>query len=338
MNEQSHFIEASDGLTLHAREWGGAGMCDTPLVCLPGLSRNTRDFNAVATFLSDPDGPATRVVAIDYRGRGGSGRDPEWQKYSLPVEQADILAVLDHLAIARADFLGTSRGGLHMMGLAGVRPGLIRKAILNDIGPVLEMEGLRHISTTVGFAEPEPDWASAAESLRARLTRSFPALDAEGWLRFARQLYRKRADGRLVLDYDPALGNTLRDIDFSQPFPPLWEAFAGLAGSAHSVESVGESSAKTDADASARVTSREQPGGGVAAGSPGTDAQAMAPGEARPVLVLRGALSDLLSAATVREMQSRHPHVEAMEIPDEGHAPLLWQRAVHERIAAFLAA
>src|SRR5215217_3162991 len=103
-------VSAPDGLKLHVRSYGPPLASALPVVCLPGLARTSADFHALATALAaDPTEPR-RVLALDYRGRGGSEYDPDPGNYSLPVELADLTAVLTALNIAPAVFIGTSRG------------------------------------------------------------------------------------------------------------------------------------------------------------------------------------------------------------------------------------
>ncbi len=276
-----------DGLRLFARAWGPQDGSEPPIVCLPGLSRNARDFERLAAYFSAPSGLSRRVIALDYRGRGGSEWALDWHSYTLPVEQLDILALLGHAGIAHADFIGTSRGGLHIMMLAAGTPGLIRKAVLNDIGPVIEAEGLRRISTTVGIKPAHATWDAAAQALRREQGAIFPKLDDGDWLGYARQIFRER-DGKIIADYDPALGKTLEDMDFSNAPPPLWELFAAL--------------------------------------------------QDVPVMAVRGALSDILSAETVAEMDARHSRFSHVAVPDQGHAPLLRDTQTLQALAAFLGA
>src|SRR5690348_12936802 len=137
---ESIFVTASDGLKLHVREYGDGRRRGLPVVCLPGLSRTTEDFDALASALA-ADG-ARRVLALDYRGRGLSDHDPNAENYSIPIELDDLLSVLAARAVGSAVFVGTSRGGLILMALAALRPGPIAGAVLNDIGPVIEPQGL----------------------------------------------------------------------------------------------------------------------------------------------------------------------------------------------------
>ena len=117
----SIFISAPDGLKLHVRCYGQRSTETTPVVCLPGLARTEADFEPLASALSH-DPRSRRVIALDYRGRGLSSYDRKPANYSLPVELADVLAVLTALDAAPAIFVGTSRGGILSMLLAAVRP------------------------------------------------------------------------------------------------------------------------------------------------------------------------------------------------------------------------
>lgn len=288
METEHRIITASsaDGLKIVARDWGPENSPQRPIVCLPGLTRNARDFNDLASHFSNPDGPNRRVIGVDYRGRGLSDHDPDWQNYSLPVEQLDILAVLDHAKITKADVIGTSRGGLHIMLLATAKPDILGKAVINDIGPVIELSGLQRLAATIGLKSAQVDWASAAAALRAEQHALYPDLNDAGWLQFARQIYREEA-GAVIPDYDLKIRKTLENIGLTEPPAALWELYAGL--------------------------------------------------QALPTLALRGALSDLLSEETLREMHAHHRQLESLTIENQGHAPLLWDTPTLQAVEHFLA-
>lgn len=276
--------QSRDGLTLSGRVWGEDTAPGLPLLCLPGLTRNADDFDAIAATLSSGPTPR-RVVCFDFRGRGGSAHAPV-ETYTPATEADDTALGLAALGIDRAAILGTSRGGMVTMVLALTKPDLVAAAILNDIAPVIETAGLVRIAGYVGVAPPA-DWDEAAAMLKASQGEMFPSLDAAGWRRFARQLFRD-ADGRPVLSYDPKIGDAFRAFDPEKPMPPFWPAFEALASV--------------------------------------------------PTMVIHGALSDILSAATVGEMAARHPHLTVHTVADEGHAPLLWDEATQHAVAHFLAA
>ena len=216
---------ADDGIELHGRIYGDRHDGSRPIVCLAGLSRNGRDFHQIATLLARR-GP--RVVTLDYRGRGLSAWDPDPAHYNLVREAQDVLQAAAHLGIEEADFIGTSRGGLILHFLPAMAPGLVRSAILNDVGPVIEAEGLRRIRDYLS-ARPEPEnFTEAARQLKATHGGDFTVLTDDDWLEMADAIFRK-VGGKIVPDYDPALVEPLRTMDFSQTPPQLWEQFQNLS-------------------------------------------------------------------------------------------------------------
>ena len=221
------FVSASDGLALHARDYGPRLSLALPVVCLPGLTRNSTDFHHLARVLAGDAERPRRVLALDYRGRGLSAYDLDWRRYDLRVELNDVLQVLTAAGVSEAVLVGTSRGGLLTMALCAARPALLRAAVLNDIGPVIENTGLARIRGYVGKL-PEPrDLADGARILRERNVREFPGLSEEAWRFFAGGSWREE-DGRVVLSYDRALMRTLEPLDLTKPQPPLWSLFEGL--------------------------------------------------------------------------------------------------------------
>jgi pimeloyl-ACP methyl ester carboxylesterase len=275
---------APDGLRLHARVHPGA-RGRPPIVCLPGLTRNARDFDALAQALSREAGPRPMIVAFDYRGRGLSQHDRDWRNYDVRVEAADVVAGLTALGIEHGVFIGTSRGGLIIHLLAAMRPGLMKGVVLNDFGPRLEGAGLAQIRAYLERAPKPKDMTEAVLIQKTANAQAFPALGDADWERLVRAQYVE-ADGAPVPAYDPALFKTLASIDFSNPLPEFWPQFAGLAQI--------------------------------------------------PVLAIRGANSKLLSAATLAEMERRHPDIETVTVEGQGHAPLLETAGLPARIAAFL--
>jgi pimeloyl-ACP methyl ester carboxylesterase len=282
--------KSRDGLTLVGRQWlpcasqaSGRGANAIPVLCLPGLSRNTRDFNDIAQFLQSR---GHRVIALDYRGRGKSSWDPDWRNYALPVEENDIEAAIEVLELDRFALLGTSRGGLHAL-LMGLRYPATRMAavIFNDIGPHIEMQAIHRIAATLGRNMKYPSFHDLGRALEQLLGDQFPAFVSDDWIRLAGQLASGR-DGQVVLDYDPALAHQFASLDDAAPAPDLWPLYEKL-----------------------------------------TD---------RPVLVLRGEHSDLLSPQTCRRMVESHPHAQVRTVSGQGHAPVLWDRETQETISGFL--
>jgi pimeloyl-ACP methyl ester carboxylesterase len=281
----STFITAPDGLRLHALCYGQRSSPKTPVVCLPGLARTAADFDVLAAALTRDGAHPRRVIALDYRGRGRSDYDRNADNYSPPVELADVLAVVTALDAMPAIYIGTSRGGILAMLLAAVRPTAIAGVVLNDIGPVIEAQGLMRIKGYVGKLPQPRNFEDAAEILRRLFHGQFPKLAHDDWLASARRTF-KEENGRMVPNYDVRLAKSLEAISPDQPIPDLWKQF----------------------DALAHV----------------------------PVMAIRGGNSDLLSPATVDAMRARHSGLEAFEVADQGHAPLLTDADTIAQIAEFV--
>ncbi|MBX5088963.1 alpha/beta fold hydrolase [Rhizobium lentis] len=227
---QERFYSSSDGLTLYARDYRPdepAAAERLPVICLPGLTRNTRDFHPLALLLCrDKTGPR-RVITLDSRGRGNSAWDENKANYNLAVETADIVAACTAFGIERAIFIGTSRGGLILHLIAATRPDLLEAVILNDIGPAIEARGLALIRDYLNSGRTPADWKEAADILLENHGASFTALAAEDWREMTLALYRD-VGGRPVADFDPAIAEALRSIDFSQSLPDFWAQFESL--------------------------------------------------------------------------------------------------------------
>jgi pimeloyl-ACP methyl ester carboxylesterase len=222
------FYAAPDGLDLHARVYGDATSGRWPVVCLPGLTRNSRDFHDLALYLSARTNDPRKVVAFDYRGRGQSAHDPNAGNYNVGVEAGDVLAGLAALSIEEAAFIGTSRGGLIIHVLGAMRPSVLKAIVLNDIGPAIEAAGLAHIRSYVEPAPKPKTHAEAASAQRSVHGGDFPALAGEDWDRMVWALYRETDTG-LLPDFDPKLVETLANLDLTQPLPTLWPQFEALA-------------------------------------------------------------------------------------------------------------
>jgi pimeloyl-ACP methyl ester carboxylesterase len=224
----SRFTLARDGLRLHYFEYGSGSDSGTPVVCLPGLARTAEDFDCLAQALSGPDAkPRRRILSLDYRGRGGSAWDHDWTHYNLQTEHEDILAALEAAGIANAIFVGTSRGGLHIMLLATTQPTLLRAAVINDIGPVIEPLGLMRVKSYVGKLPPLGSWKDVVNYLRSVAGAYFTGITEADWETYARLTFRED-NGRFVLRYDPALGRTLDAIGADSAQPDLWPAYEAL--------------------------------------------------------------------------------------------------------------
>jgi pimeloyl-ACP methyl ester carboxylesterase len=224
----SRFIRAVDGLRLHALDYPappGDGARALPVVCLPGLARSADDFDRVASALQ-ADG--RRILALDYRGRGRSDWDPDWRRYDFDVEQGDIAAQLADAGVAQAVFIGTSRGGLHTMRIAARRPGVVRAAVLNDIGPKIEHAGLLRIKRYVGRLPPIPTMREAIALMRMTAGVDFSGVSAQEWDAYARLTFVEK-DGKVELRYDPELSHTLDSVEPDVAPEEYWEDFAALS-------------------------------------------------------------------------------------------------------------
>jgi pimeloyl-ACP methyl ester carboxylesterase len=228
-----HF-SSRDGLKLHARitePAGGTHADALPVVALPGLTRNARDFDALARLLATDALRPRRLIAFDYRGRGLSQWDADWRNYSIPVEADDVLQGLAALDIAKAHVIGTSRGGLILHVLAALRPGLMASVTLNDVGPEIGGAGLMQIRVALDrMPAHHASMEEAARWLMQIHSKAFPLLGAAEFAEMAHCVFRAQPDGRVTADHDPALLNTLKAINFDEPLPTLWPQFAGLKG------------------------------------------------------------------------------------------------------------
>lgn len=282
-NRFSCLYTTTDGLRLHAFSYGDEFSKLTPVVCLSGLARTALDFEPLAIELAKT---GRRVLAIDYRGRGDSEWDANPKHYNLWKEGRDIRGFLKAESISQAIFIGTSRGGLHIMLLGLLRPSLIKAAVINDIGPTIEMSGLMRIKGYVGKLPPPRDLAHAVELLKAFGEKQFTAFDDEAWHWLAHTTWRETANG-LEARYDPNLSVALRSLMKGKKPPSLWALFWFL--------------------------------------------------RKKPLLVLRGENSDILSAETLIAMQLRHPRCETYTVEGQGHAPSLRDQASIQRILDFIA-
>jgi pimeloyl-ACP methyl ester carboxylesterase len=224
-------FSARDGLRLYARHYpapsSASGSVRRPVLCLAGLSRNSRDFHHLATALASHAEAARDVYALDSRGRGLSEHDRDWKNYSLLVELNDALDFMTMKGLHGAAVIGTSRGGVIAMMMAVLRPGAIGAAVLNDIGPVIEPEGLARITAYIGRMPVPADWEEAARVVYEMNMRQFPAVPAADWAEQARAWFNEDDNGLPALGYDPDLAKALSVMD--GPLPELWPQFGALA-------------------------------------------------------------------------------------------------------------
>jgi len=285
------WLKTADGLTLYARDYGnprdsargyGKDSASLTVLCLPGLTRNSADFEELAERLCK----RYRVITMDPRGRGRSAYDPDPSHYQLKTYVADAFALLDAMDVDRVALVGTSMGGLMSMLMTATAPQRIRGVVLNDIGPVVEASGLARIQGYVGKQHPVTGWDDAVEVAKANNSQAFPDFSDAQWLAFTRRIFRENAEGRPELAYDPAISSPIKQDQQAAVPADLWGVFDALT--------------------------------------------------ATPLLVVRGTLSDILSAETVKQMAARHRSMQHIEVARVGHAPLLTEPQATAAIEGFL--
>jgi pimeloyl-ACP methyl ester carboxylesterase len=210
-------LQAWDGLELHVREWGGGPA--TPLLCLPGLVRSSGDFDHFAASHAE----GRRIVAVDYPGRGRSGRATDIKRYAPEACLRDVLDVCAAMHLNRVIAIGTSFGGLLAMGIATIRPAMLEAIVLNDVGPELGAAGAAFLRGFVAEDPALPGLDAAAAYLRAKLPDLSLTTDAD-WRRFAALTYEPGPDGRLHPSWDTRIAELME-----APMRDLWPLFRALA-------------------------------------------------------------------------------------------------------------
>lgn len=270
-----------DGLRLHYRDYPGRAD-RPPLLCLPGLTRNGRDFEGLAARLAGE----WRVICPDLRGRGDSAYAKDSASYN-PLQYVDDLGQLfEQAGLEKVVAIGTSLGGILTMILALTGPERLAGAVLNDIGPVIEPAGIERIRGYVGKGGSFPTWVHAARAIEEAQAANFPDWQLADWLVMAKRAMVVGSNGRIQFDYDMKIAEPLARPG-GEAGVDLWPGVAALAG--------------------------------------------------LPVLVLRGALSDLFSAETQDRMVGMLPGAEAVTVPRVGHAPTLDEPAARDAIDRLLA-
>lgn len=273
-----------DGLDLYARDYGATENGRLPVICIPGLTRNSRDFETLAPWIA---AQGRRVFAVDLRGRGRSAYDSNPRRYRPAVYADDMASLLKAIGAKQAVFIGTSLGGLTTMMIAARRPHLIGAAVLNDVGPHVAKAGLKRIAGYSGKNAPVRTWADAAAYAKRINGAALPHYGDADWDELARRLFKAGADGAPVLDYDLRVVSKAPGWLIALTEPLLWAACRKLARHA-------------------------------------------------PLLVLRGATSDVLDQPTLRRMSGLRGNVSTAEVPGVGHAPTLDEPAAREALADFL--
>ncbi|MFS2111357.1 alpha/beta fold hydrolase [Sphingomonas sp. Sphisp140] len=266
-NYSDGFWWSRDGIRLHYREY--AGPADKPpVLCFPGLTRNARDYEALAERLAGQ----WRVLCVEFRGRGESGYAKDPMSYVPLTYFQDVEALLEELKVDRFVAVGTSLGGLVTMLLAATERDKLAGVVLNDVGPEINPAGLARIRTYVGKGVWYPTWMHAARALASGNADVYPNYAIEDWLRMAKRLYRVNSSGRIVLDYDMKIAEPFR-VPGNEAGPDMWPTIDAMNG--------------------------------------------------RPLLIVRGERSDILSEETAAKMVARVPGAELVTVPGIGHAPTL---------------
>jgi pimeloyl-ACP methyl ester carboxylesterase len=274
---------SADGLSLYAKSYCPEDARLTVL-CLHGLTRNHQDFEPMIAAL-----PAHyRFIAVDVRGRGKSAHDPQPDNYDPRIYAKDMAGLLDKLGLSRVALIGTSMGGLISILMIRTMKERVAGIVLNDVGPVVEKDGIARIASYAGKVRPVTGWESAADAVKTIQGAAFPDMPEERWMDFARRTYKELPGGEVVLDYDPNIARSLGKV---KPGPLtnffLWRVFSAT--------------------------------------------------KKAPLLVVRGEMSDILSARTAELMVKRHPDARLATVPRVGHAPILDEPQAVSAITDFLA-
>jgi len=276
VTHSEHQYSSPDGLSLYYRSYGSG---NDVIVCLPGMTRNSKDFDDLAEHLS----AHWRVICPDFRGRGQSAWDSNPNNYHPLTYAKDTWALLDGLGVQRFVVIGTSLGGLVAMIMAQQQNDRVKAVVINDIAPEVPPDAAARILNYLGRIPPVANWEAAAARSRQTYELALPGLPDEFWHSWVRQSYRQDESGKIVPDMDPAIGDAVRKT--AAAGFDTWELFRELTV---------------------------------------------------PCLLLRGALSDVLTEDTAKRMKALKPHMELVTVPDRGHAPLLNEESSRTAIDTFL--
>ena len=247
---QDGYWWSNDGLRLHYRDYPGGGDGLPVLLCLPGLTRNVRDFEGLADALAGE----YRLVVAEFRGRGESAQAKDPMTYVPFVYLQDVERLTEELNLRRFVAVGTSLGGVVTMLMAATGRDEMAGAILNDVGPEISAAGLARIRAYVGKSANFPTWMHAARSLAEANATIYPDYTIEDWLRMAKRLHRLTPQGRIVLDYDMKIAEPFR-FPGNEAGPDMWKAFDALA-SMPLLLVRGETSDILEADVAERMSAR----------------------------------------------------------------------------------
>ena len=218
----SCFYRSSDGLKLHYRDYTGPPDAPFTVLCIPGLTRNARDFEDLAPHLAT----RYRVLVAELRGRGLSEYAKDAATYVPGIYVRDMGNLIKATGLRHVALIGTSLGGIISMVMAGVVPAKLLGVVLNDIGPELDPAGLTRIASYLGKSKPITTWEDAADAIKMLDGVIYPAYQQSDWLRMARRRFVEE-EGGVRPDYD---------LNISKPFAgsakavDLWPFFLSLRG------------------------------------------------------------------------------------------------------------
>ena len=259
-------------------EWGDENN-PRVVICVHGLSRNGRDFDVVADALSTD----FRVLCPDIPGRGQSDWLASAEQYSIPTYVQFSNAMLTQFGVQTYDWIGTSMGGLIGMVMAASPGSTMKRFVINDIGPTLEVEAITRIASYVGQAPHFASYPELYAAARTAITTFGPLTEAQYQHMVSTSCWQ-RADGRWEFNMDPKVGDAFR-AGLAAPAADLWPLWLAVT---------------------------------------------------QPTLILRGANSDLLSAATLAKMLETHPNARALTIANTGHAPMIFDAPTVNVVVDFL--
>ncbi|WFL77560.1 alpha/beta hydrolase [Altererythrobacter arenosus] len=216
-----------DDLTLHYRDYAGPedAASRAPVICMHGLTRNARDFAPLAEHIAQH----RRVIVPEMRGRGLSDYAKDSATYNPLTYVGDVAALLAEQKIERFVAIGTSLGGLMTMLIAATDPSKIVGAVLNDIGPEVNPDGIERIKGYVGHGRSFPTWIHAARAIKETQEVAFPDFTLDDWIDAAKRGMVLGQNGRISFDYDMAIAEPFRIPGNAAP-PDLWPAFEALGG------------------------------------------------------------------------------------------------------------
>ena len=277
--DSSKFYTSDDGLQLHYRDIGQENN-ESVILCIPGLTRNSRDFDECASRLSKNN----RVLCPDLRGRALSDYDSHWKNYHPLTYAKDMWTLLDKLSIEKITILGTSLGGLISMVMSFQNNHRIKGVILNDIGPEIDSKGLERIKKYAGLLPAVKTWQEAALQTKQVYGPWLIGLKEDQWIKLAKRAYKENDRNNPVLDMDINISKAIKEMGPQKGDP--WQLFDSLKDT--------------------------------------------------ETLVLRGAISDILTDKILTKMHNRNPNLKSAIIPDRGHVPLLNEETSLSAIDCFL--